>query len=290
MPQAASSVPVFQLYGEQKGWPTPDFIHCESIAERSRLHHWEIKPHRHSGLTQLLYLRAGQGITELDGVSYELRPPVILLVPEMCIHGFEFSRDVEGQVITLASPLVRKWVAKQETLQPFLATPALYPVGDNDQLEPLISAITEEYRRPAPGREYVVESLVGTLLIWLSRRRTQARAAGEHLTDRSNEHLTRFTQVVERGYREHRPLDFYADHLGVTAAHLNTLCRRLSGRSALQIIHERLLLEAKRNLVYTTMNISQISDSLGFSEPAYFTRFFKRHTGVSPKTFRQHYL
>ncbi len=73
----------------------------------------------------------------------------------------------------------------------------------------------------------------------------------------------------------------------MTSAHLNTLCRRLAGRSALQLLHERLLLEAKRQLTYTNMTIGQVADTLGFSEPAYFTRFFKRHTGFSPKAFRQ---
>jgi AraC family transcriptional activator of pobA len=92
---------------------------------------------------------------------------------------------------------------------------------------------------------------------------------------------------VDRHFKTHRPVDFYANELGVSAAHLNALCRRLTGRSALQIVHERLLLQAKRSLIYTAMTISEVSDSLGFSEPAYFSRFFKRYTGLAPKEFRR---
>ncbi|KFX71723.1 hypothetical protein TMS3_0107315 [Pseudomonas taeanensis MS-3] len=72
----------------------------------------------------------------------------------------------------------------------------------------------------------------------------------------------------------------------LSAAHLNALCRRLAGQSALQLINQRLLLEAKRCLVYTAMTINQVSDSLVFSEPAYFSRFFKRGSGLTPKAFR----
>ncbi|WP_254874785.1 helix-turn-helix domain-containing protein [Pseudomonas aeruginosa] len=70
-------------------------------------------------------------------------------------------------------------------------------------------------------------------------------------------------------------------------AHLNSVARRLSGQTALGIVHQRLLLEAKRDLVYTAMTVNEIADRLGFSEPAYFTRFFKRLSGVSPSVFRK---
>ncbi|MNE34730.1 Bifunctional transcriptional activator/DNA repair enzyme AdaA [compost metagenome] len=69
--------------------------------------------------------------------------------------------------------------------------------------------------------------------------------------------------------------------------HLNSLCRELAGQTALQIIHQRLLLEAKRNLIYTNMSIGQLSDSLGFSDPTYFSRFFRRLDGQTPNAFRQ---
>ncbi|WP_153676373.1 helix-turn-helix domain-containing protein, partial [Pseudomonas aeruginosa] len=69
--------------------------------------------------------------------------------------------------------------------------------------------------------------------------------------------------------------------------HLNSVARRLSGQTALGIVHQRLLLEAKRDLVYTAMTVNEIADRLGFSEPAYFTRFFKRLSGVSPSAFRK---
>lgn len=83
------------------------------------------------------------------------------------------------------------------------------------------------------------------------------------------------------------PVAHYAHEIGVTPAHLNVLCRQTVDKSALEMIHERLMLEARRNLVYTSMTISQVSYATGFSDPAYFTRFFKREAGVSPKEFRR---
>jgi AraC family transcriptional activator of pobA len=65
------------------------------------------------------------------------------------------------------------------------------------------------------------------------------------------------------------------------------LSRRIAQKSALELIHERLLLEAKRNLIYTSTSISELSYAIGFSDPAYFTRFFKKATGEAPKAFRK---
>jgi AraC family transcriptional activator of pobA len=78
----------------------------------------------------------------------------------------------------------------------------------------------------------------------------------------------------------------YARDLGITANHLNAVCRQAVDKSALTLIHERQILEAKRRLVYSALTISQIADELGFSDPAYFSRFFKRLTGTTPKDFR----
>jgi AraC family transcriptional activator of pobA len=281
------NAPIYQLYGEQQGWPTPDLIHCESIPERSSLHQWVIKPHRHNDLIQVLYMRAGRADANVDGVSYALQPPAMLLIPAMCIHGFSFSRDVDGHVLTLAEPLVQQLAARLEILQPLLQAPVYHPLGVEDEPEYLIAAIEHEYGHPAPERDYVLESLVGTLLVSLARRSMAATVGGELQRDRSSQHIARFSHLVDRHFKTHRPVDFYANELGVSAAHLNALCRRLTGRSALQIVHERLLLQAKRSLIYTAMTISEVSDSLGFSEPAYFSRFFKRYTGLAPKEFRR---
>uniref|UniRef100_UPI001FB80F71 helix-turn-helix domain-containing protein n=1 Tax=Pseudomonas aeruginosa TaxID=287 RepID=UPI001FB80F71 len=104
---------------------------------------------------------------------------------------------------------------------------------------------------------------------------------------RGQEYLSAFSQLVERHFREHLGIDEYARRLGISPAHLNGVARRLSGQTALGIVHQRLLLEAKRDLVYTAMTVNEIADRLGFSEPAYFTRFFKRLSGVSPSVFRK---
>lgn len=100
------SIPVFKLYGESQDWPTPDLLHCETISKRSREHQWEIKPHRHADLCQLLFVFKGRAELEIEGQRTQLDEPAVQILPPLSVHGFRFSEDVEGYVVTLAAPLV----------------------------------------------------------------------------------------------------------------------------------------------------------------------------------------
>jgi len=104
MKSIAADIPVFKLYGEALAWPTPDLLHCESIAQRSSLHHWEIKPHRHADLFQLLYVQAGEALAAVENQRLRLAEAAIQVVPPLCVHGFRFSEDIQGYVLTLAAP------------------------------------------------------------------------------------------------------------------------------------------------------------------------------------------
>lgn len=278
-------VPVFKLYGETSAWPTPDLIHCESIPERSSLHDWEIKPHRHGDLVQLLYVQAGSAELQVEGQQVRVEQAALQVVPALSVHGFRFSEDIRGYVLSLAQPLVDQLSAALD--HPPLARAACYPVGAHQRyLDTVFDAITLEYSQPALGRELMLQSLISALLVWVARGEQAHTQAQTETPDRGREHLQRFSQLLETHYREHLPIEHYATQLGISGAHLNALCRRLAGQSALQMINQRLVLEAKRCLVYTAMTINQVSDNLGFSEPAYFSRFFKRSTGLTPKVFR----
>ena len=104
---------------------------------------------------------------------------------------------------------------------------------------------------------------------------------------RGLDHRNRFGDLLETSYAEHHDVAWYADQMGITTAHLNVVTRAHAAKSPLQLIHERLALEASRSLVYTSMTIGEISDALGFSEPAHFTRFFCKAAGKSPREFRR---
>jgi AraC family transcriptional activator of pobA len=162
-----------------------------------------------------------------------------------------------------------------------------YAVGaDKPYLDQLCQRIDREYATVAPGRDFALHSLVGALGSWVGRQQHEQREA-EWRPDRGQQRTGSFSRLVEQHFREHWSVAQYAAELAITTAQLNNVCHRSLGCTALEHVHHRVLLEAKRNLIYTTMTVAQIADLLGFSDVGYFSRFFRRLERVSPRDFRQ---
>ena len=280
------SIPVFKLYGESLDWPTPDLLHCETISSRSREHQWEIKPHRHADLCQLLFVFKGQAELEIEGQRTQLETPAIQVLPPLSVHGFRFSEDVEGFIVTLATPLIHHLQAQLGDAVHALAQAHAYSAGnDGDYLNSLFSALQAEYNGHQPAREMLMHALVSVIMVWVSRQAIVRHKASQR-PQRQREYLNGFIQLVEETYRQHVKVEDLAHRLGISVSHLNGTCRELAGQPALQIMHERQLLEAKHLLTYTSMTIYEMSELLGFSDPTNFTRLFRRRVGISPKAFR----
>ncbi|ABY98285.1 TPA: helix-turn-helix domain-containing protein [Pseudomonas putida] len=287
MKSTLPGVPLFKLYGENQAWPGTDLMHCESIPARSRLHHWEIKPHQHAELFQLLYVQRGQAQVEIEGVRSAIDEAAIQVVPPMTVHGFRFSADIQGYVLTFGTALVANLEQRLGAPLTVLAQPACYPLGhERVHLRSLIDTLQQEYQGNAPARAAMLEALVTALMVWISRRQ-QLGQAPRNRDERDRLLLGQYLRLVEAHYREHLSVEDFAARLNVPSLQLNQLCRALSGQTALQVVHQRLLLEARRNLIYTRMSIGQLSDSLGFTDPTYFARWFKRLSGQTPNGYRR---
>jgi len=287
MKSTLPGVPLFQLYGENQAWPGTDLLHCESIPARSRLHHWEIKPHQHAELFQLLYVQRGQAQVEIEGVRSVVDEAAIQVVPPLTVHGFRFSADIQGHVLTFGTALVADLEQRLGAPLSVLTKAACYPLGkDRVRLRNLVETLQQEYQGHEPARVTLLEALVTALMVWISRRQ-QLGQAPRNRDERDRQLLGQYLRLVEAHYREHLSVEDFAARMNIQSLQLNQLCRALSGQTALQVVHQRLLLEARRNLIYTRMSIGQLSDSLGFSDPTYFARFFKRLSGQTPNGYRR---
>lgn len=264
----------------------------ESIASRSQLHNWEIRPHRHAALLQLLLIESGAARVQLDGRRLELPAPAVVWVPMLSVHGFEFTSNTEGHVITLDQARLRSLLGPSRGLwQGLAAARAATLAADSPQCRLLFSiaqALRDDYVGTSPWRSQVLDGAVLMAAALVARLPPLASelALSAEPEGRAMQHLARYREQVERHYRSHPTLDTLAAPLGITTTQLNRLCRQHLHCSALDVLHQRLLLEAKRELGYTTLQVRQIADGLGFSDPAYFTRFFLRMTGQSPSVWR----
>jgi AraC family transcriptional activator of pobA len=147
----------------------------------------------------------------------------------------------------------------------------------------LLDQIEAEFHAPGAASVRFQVWLVRALLLLLVRARLRA---DESPDGSGNRLMESFRQLVEAHYAEHWPVETYAAALNLTESRLNRLSRKLSGQTAFALTQERLLLEARRKLIYTATPVSQLAYELGFSDPAYFCRFFKKLSGQAPSNFR----
>jgi AraC family transcriptional activator of pobA len=282
-------VPAFFLYGEPLQAPDERLVHVETIAARSRLHDWVIRPHRHRDLHQVLLTRRGRADVTLDGRADALRSPLAIVVPPGVVHSFSFQPDTVGLVISFSPGLARELAAATGGLLEFLDRPAAVTLDrasvDATDLDMLGEMLMREFGRSAPGRHVALRGLLGALLANLLRLASEA-APASIAAGPDRELVARFRQLVERRYREHAAIADYAVELGTSEARLRRACLSAAGQSPIELVHLRLIVEAERQLRYTSMPVTQVAYYLGFEDPAYFTRFFTRRMRVSPRAFR----
>ncbi len=282
------SIPVFSLYGESNQTADSEFLHIEELVTRSQIHNWEIQPHTHQGLFQLLFLFSGDVDVVLDGVPNHRAAPAVISVPAATVHGFHFHPGSEGYVLTFAQTRIFSRPEQQQLLSQLLAGPLLLdtPAATADRLKNLLGEIMEEFNTPLPGRAISLEGLVAAALVLVTR--LHLGSVDAHSAASGQIDLVHRLQVhIEKHYLSHASISFYAQELGVTESRLTRACRAITGRSPLELVQNRLLLEARRKLIYIAEPVSTLAYELGFEEPAYFWRFFKRHMGMTPTEFRE---
>ncbi len=283
------AIPSYDLYADARHDPVPGFLHAERIGARARLHDWTIAPHRHAGMWQALLLAKGGGAAMIDGRDVAMEPSWLAWVPAGVVHGYRFLPDTDGVVVTAARDLLDA-ALRRDDFAPLGFLRDRSRAGKLDDADPPAQAaaaamegILAELGLSGFGGRAAATAQFDLLLVALARIMgppDQGRAgAGDDLANR-------FRALAEAHFREQWPLTRYAAALGVTVDRLYGSVRAASGRSPQAVLHDRLLIEAKRGLLYTTMSVGEIAYGLGFEDPAYFTRFFVRRAGCPPTVFR----
>ncbi|WP_085028471.1 helix-turn-helix domain-containing protein [Ensifer aridi] len=282
-------VPTYGLYGEHTG-RAPDFwVHCETIPSRSSRHDWEIRLHRHESFFQILYIEAGSGDAIFDEECHPIRPPAVVTVPPGFNHGFRFAQDIDGLVITIISShlshqpgersLHGEWLAAPHLTSLDPATPSAAYVMET------LTRLGEEFENRHNGRNEVLAAYIA-LALRLTARISQEAYSNRYPADENDRRMERFEGLIQQHFRSHKPASFYAEELGVSPTHLNRIVRASTGRTAHQLIAGKVIEEAKRQLVFSIANVQEISYRLGFSDPAYFSRYFLKQTGSTPRLWR----
>lgn len=286
------SIPNFHLYGEGQRSEDFDFVHVEPLSRRSARFDWVIEPHAHRHLHQVTAIVSGDGEALIDGEAVAWRAPAVVLTPAGVVHGFRFAPGSSGHVLNFTEDVLagvpddygtahdrhaRLW--RRPVLQ-FTDGPAF------DRVVALLEAMTEEEAIAREGTRTAQRALLVLLTVELSRAGASETRFAAVTLRRADATVAELRDLIEADFRKSRRLADYADRLGMTSDRLNEHCKRATGVTAAHLLRQRVLTEAKRQLLFTDLSASQIAYELGFADPTHLSRYFKRYTGLTPSAFR----
>lgn len=249
------------------------------------------EPHRHA-YHELVWVRDGCGRHSIDGRTVEVRPGTVTLIGRGQVHVFEGAGGLHGAVLRFDDDML----TGNET---GLANPTwllsaqgghsiAVPDGEAPALESTIAALKAETERPGDACTLDLQRhLLHVLLIWLQRWYDASHTERREPDHPEMQLHRRFTEVLERDYARHHDAAHYAKVLAVPAPALSKALAQATGQTTKELILHRVMVEATRLLRFTDLTVGQVAAQVGFTDPLYFSRAFKRRRGQSPQAFRE---
>ncbi len=279
------------LYGDKQLPFVSDFIHLEPLQDRSKIYSWEIEEHFHTDLIQLFVIELGSGTLFSEGKSITLKAPCIVTVPANVLHGFHFEPKITGDVITLSksffeSLLNEKLHVKKEVNRLSYLNFENKPEVFTDFLN-WKTKIQQEIFAEAPENSLVLKLYFELFYLELYRSTLLSTTEALITKNRNLAYFQQFQALIRKHAQDLPSIKVFAKTLGITQTHLNRVCHIVAGKSALKVVHEFTLSEAKKYLLNTSYSIAEVAYFLNFNDPAYFSRLFKKRVGVAPGEFRR---
>lgn len=251
-------------------------------------------PHRHN-FQELIWIRSGRGRHAIDGIPLELVPDTCYFITRGQVHQFLEASDVQGCVVRFADELIPESRGSNAPDYPLAwfnsagaARGARLEPAEAREFERLFELMAAECRRaPQPGRLDLLAALLRAVLVKFGRALQGGQARAADGAGQRAELFRAFILQLERDYAAHHDVAHYADALGASPRRLTDAVRQCAGASPKQVIEERLLLEARRLLQFTRRSTKEIAYALGFQDPPYFSKVFRRGAGCSPLDYRR---
>jgi len=269
-------------------------IHYENLEKLAVFFGRNMQVHHHDRFFQLHVVLEGNVRVHLDSVSYNVQGPMFFLTPPTVPHSFIIDDKASGHVITVRQEIIWELLSdiEQHHWQGFMQRALCVELSSEQEnnssaarMLQLLNMMSAENKPDNLLHNRAQRALLQLVLIDISRLSEQS-SPQQNTQKEDIRVFHQFNSLIEKNYKKHSPLSVYASQIGVTEARLNSICRRLAGLPSKRLIMDRLIQEARRLLIFSNAPVTEIGYQLGFKDPAYFARFFRRNTGVSASGFR----
>ncbi len=247
-------------------------------------------PHQHN-FHQFLFFEKGTGLHMIDGEKYEVKPLSIHFISPNHVHHLLLEKKTKGYVCMFKEELFfihnesNKFIEELGLFSNWNSKPIVNLLkADFDELKKLLILLEDEFANKKMRKN---EILLMGLKMFLMK---SSRIGGEILgvgTNKKRQIIINFLGLIDENCNKNLPVGFYSERLNITSTYLNRLVNEVYGKSVSDFIVERIVLEAKRVIRLSSKSIKETSFELGFEDPSYFARFFKKHVGITPVEYRK---
>ncbi|MCU7549069.1 AraC family transcriptional regulator [Chitinophagaceae bacterium LB-8] len=273
--------------------PGPQNLVAMRLEEYLATRHFLLTPHRHS-FYHIVYFIKGKGDHFIDFVNFPIRNHQVYFMIPGQVHNWKYNGDVKGYVINFTDSFFLTHSTDINFLEqfPFFSgycedQVILLKGTVKEEVVSLFEKILDEKCQPDSFASEMIRTLLMQLFITVSRNKPQAIKLPENR--QGQKMLRNFKKLVDEQFTLHMLPRDYARQLNVTPNYLNSLTNTQMGKSAGEVIRDRIILEAKRLLVNADLTIAEIASRLYFEDNSYFTKFFKKHVQLTPEQFRIEY-
>jgi AraC family transcriptional activator of pobA len=278
-------VPTYFVYGEPTRALEIGFFHVETVMERRSVHFGHVSAHKHAQMGQITYWFKGSGTYRIEDRTWNFSAPTVSFVPSSVVHAFDVEEHSDAVVISISDDQLRTLAA---TVDLPLDAPCIVEGSPQDpswvRLDHLSGMVVDEYLGTTSTSPRLLAGLIGVMLSQIARLGGGSDVTKASPAKRLGASLRR---AIDLHYREDWAVGHYVTLLATTPHLLDKAARETFGQSVKEMLMERRLLEAKRLLMFTIRPVEDIAREIGFDDPAYFSRFFRKRTGVSPAAWRQ---
>ncbi len=256
------------------------------VAEGDLIH----ELHRHD-FYFVLFIKNGTGEHEIDFIKYEVDNYSVFFIRPGQVHQLKLGKGSTGFMLQFtsdfyaprenpASVVLRKVSNKSHC---HLSTERF------EKVALLLQAIFQEFTQKQDRYKEVVKASLDILFIELVRQSSNLNKIANAAKIYTQERLEELQELLEKNIHTKKQVSEYAEMLSITPYQLNAITKALLQKTGSELINEHIILEAKRMLIGTGNQVNLVADMLGYDDPSYFIRFFKKQTGLTPEAFRQNF-
>ncbi|WP_010182389.1 AraC family transcriptional regulator [Aquimarina agarilytica] len=248
------------------------------------------KPHAHDFYLMLLVTK-GAGKHYIDFKEYEVHPGAMFVLAPGLVHRWNMSKDIDGYILFFTKKyfmldfkhdnLSRFPFFKKHSSVPYIRLTKKH----TKEVYKFYELMNKEYHTRDLDYHEMIRMYLNTILIRLSRKLLGQKSAA-YAYNYEIVQLNTFEELIETYFIEHKPIGFYSDAMNLSTKQLSHICKKLVAKVPSELLMDRIILEAKRLIIYTDLSINQISIKLNYSDSSYFVRLFKKMCNQTPEQFR----